>query len=72
MSESASAPVADCTFNVTGLSISESCPKCKHTGMAHPHRGNEIDHCLVCEMIAVIEEFKQAARAVWPFGVADD
>jgi hypothetical protein len=43
-----------CTFNVSGLRMSEPCPRCGHMGMAHPCGNNRITHCLLCELEQVI------------------
>lgn len=48
-----------CRRNVSGDHVGRPCPTCGHTGMAHPHVGNVVPHCLVCEMSDLVMELRE-------------
>ena len=47
-----------CTFNVSALPIAAACAICGHSGMVHPHVGNRVPHCLLCELEQVIASYR--------------
>jgi hypothetical protein len=50
-----------CTRNVNSDSIGSACYLCGHYGAVHPFNGNPgLDHCLLCELEAVIAEARRA------------